>query len=129
MPWELMSAIGAPFVLGMALRVLPWKCILAKEAPIVSRVTYMVQLFAEDSNDKVKARTFQYPAFDEEGEYRWIEEEIQPVLTSIVCDFMMRCKLTAWRTPKALVNGGWCSCLTKQIFEGPKVWPIKNFSA
>lgn len=47
--------------------------------------------------------------------------EIQPVLTSKVADFMMRCKLTMWTAPTALVNGGWCMCKTKQEFEGLQV--------
>lgn len=49
------------------------------------------------------------------------EQEIQTVLTSFVGDYIMRAKLTRWFGPQALVNGGWCSCVTKQNFEGPQV--------
>jgi hypothetical protein len=76
--------------------------------------------------EKLEARTISYPMREEgvegeEGTLIIAREEIQPVITSVVADFMMRHKLTLWRTPAALVNGGWCSCLTKQNYEGPQV--------
>ena len=61
-----------------------------------------------------------YP-YIEDDSVQILEQEIQAVITSIAADFIMRSKLTRWRAPTALVNGGWCACLTKQKYQGPKV--------
>jgi hypothetical protein len=76
---------------------------------------------AGDSDDKLEARTVSFPQ-RHDGCIVIMQEEVQAVITSIVADFNMRSKLTLWRTPAALVNGGWCACLTKQSHEGPEVW-------
>jgi hypothetical protein len=73
-----------------------------------------------NAEKKLEARTVAFPQ-RQDGCIVTLQEEVQPVITSIVADFMMRAKLTLWRTPAALVNGGWCSCLTRENFERFKV--------
>ena len=73
-----------------------------------------------DSADFLELRTVSYPHRKNRA-LVMKSMEIQPVITSLVADYMMRAKLTLWRVPGAKVNGGWCMCMTKQDYDGPKV--------
>jgi hypothetical protein len=41
------------------------------------------------------------------------EVVIQPVLTGLVADYIMRCHLTHWYGPTANHPGGWCMCVRR----------------
>jgi hypothetical protein len=75
---------------------------------------------AGNSEKMVNLRTVTYPE-RRDGVVLMKSREIQPILTSLVCDFVMRSKLTLWKGQTGKVNGGWCMCVMKQEYEGPKV--------
>lgn len=77
-------------------------------------------LIAGASDDLLELRTVCFP--ERQGGVLVMKKmEIHAILTSIVADFIMRAKMTLWRGPTGKVNGGWCMCVTKQDYEGPKV--------
>ena len=38
---------------------------------------------------------------------------IQPVLSGLVMDYIMRCHVCKWYQPAAIFAGGWCMCALK----------------
>ncbi len=75
---------------------------------------------AGSSEKMLDLRTLFFPQ-RQDGVLVMKKQEIQAVITSFVADFQMRSKLTMWRAPTAKINGGWCMCMMKQEYEGPKV--------
>jgi hypothetical protein len=75
---------------------------------------------AGHSEEMLDLRTVSFPV-RQDGVLVMKKQEIQTVVTSFVADYQMRAKLTLWRAPTAKVNGGWCMCMMKQEYDGPKV--------